>query len=788
MAQNIVVVGPGGTGVLTSNNTATVNATFSVPGAVSLTNGVQNTQGALGTGASAFANISQTISDSPPGGINLTTVPTNSVSATGGGGVTPTLSAVNTATGTVEASIGIPGAVTITNGVADSIIAQGTGSAATASISSVVDNVATLTTGASPSSNTVAVTAGLSSTNSALVTANQQVPGFVPFASATINAGAPGTGVGNTIAISATGASAGLGITQSGSNSQAANDLATLPTNKVTATFVAALNNLGANVLAEFNVTGQSLITGGVENSIVGQAIGASASDSISSHFYNLATQQPVQGVSTNVIASTDVSAINAGTVTVQGNLGPGATMGSTNIQDGVANLIGASGVGASAGATINQVVSNTGSFDLSSLPSNTIGTSGVPIGNIGALNFGAVTTELDVSGASLINNGVANAVSSQSIGSAANASISSLFNSIATQAGLGTTLNTINAGTVTSVNSATVKATLNTGSAEIDNGVANSIAASSVGASATASINQVVYASTGFDVTAMPPNSIKVGAITSDNSGTVNATVNAGTALIENGVGNSIVASAAGASAGAGITQSASASTMNLTGLSSNTVTSGSIFAGGLNNGSNTGPVTASLTVPGTSTQILDGVANSIAAQATGAAASASISSRFYDVTTTAVGPTAALNHVTVSGDITSKNAATIQALASIGNVFNNTTVSINGSGTQGVGNLIGASAVGASSVASINQTVSWNGGGGTTSLTSLPANTVSVNTTGTGISSANTGAISASFTQLGGTGSITSINGGVGNSISAQAVGSLSGASITQVVHNAH
>ena len=216
--------------------------------------------------------------------------------------------------------------------------------------------------------------------------------------------------------------------------------------------------------------------------------------------------------------------------------------------------------------------------------------------------------------------------------------------------------------------------------------------------------------------------------------------------------------------------------------------MTSGSIFAGGAANTGNTGPVTASLTVTGTTTQILDGVANSIAAQATGASASASISSRFYDVSTTAAGPSTALNHVTVNGDISSKNAATIQAIASIGNVNNNTAVSINGAGTQGVGNLIGASAVGASSLASINQTVSWNGGGGTTALASLPANTVSVNTTTAGISSANTGAISASFTQLGGTSSTTSINGGVGNSISAQAIGSLSGASITQVVHNAH
>ena len=301
-------------------------------------------------------------------------------------------------------------------------------------------------------------------------------------------------------------------------------------------------------------------------------------------------------------------------------------------------------------------------------------------------------------------------------------------------------------------------------------------------------SINQVVYASNGFDAAAMPENRVSVGTITAGNSGAVNGTLTAGTALIQDGVGNSIVASAVGASAGAGITQSASSSTMNLTGLSSNTVTSGSIYAGGLlPNTSNTGPVTASLTVNGTTTQILDGVANSIAAQASGASASASISSRFYDVTATTVAATP-LNHVTVTGDITAKNAATIQSIASIGNVNNNTTVSINGSGAQGVGNLIGATAVGASSLASINQTVSWNGGGGTTALASLPQNTVSVNTTGTGISSVNTGAISASFTQLGATASTTSITGGVGNSISAQAIGSLSGASITQVVHNAH
>ena len=79
MAQNIVVVG-GGAGVLTSNNTATGGRDFLRAGRGQPHKRCSEQPGCAGDSRVGIATISQTIADIPAGGINLTTVPTNSVS------------------------------------------------------------------------------------------------------------------------------------------------------------------------------------------------------------------------------------------------------------------------------------------------------------------------------------------------------------------------------------------------------------------------------------------------------------------------------------------------------------------------------------------------------------------------------------------------------------------------------------------------------------------------------------------------------------------------------------
>jgi hypothetical protein len=691
-----------GTPDITATNNAPVTAGDTVNGSALISAGVGNTIGASAVGATASAGISQSVYNDTSIDFG-NTLPDNTVRV-------GDISATNT--GAVGAILGIVGTATIgtgtgIDGVGNSIVDQAIGASAVASISSVFENGQLgPTTGFSPvaGQSTNKILAGtLEATNSGTVGALGIIAGV-----STIDGG-----VGNSIAVSATGAGAGAGISQSVSNSAGTDNLQELPVNIVTTQGITATNNAGATVDAFLVDASATHIVGGVGNSIAGQAVGASASAILSSRFDTVATNptNAAGTLSSNTITTTgNIFALN--NAEVMSNV----SIASATIDKGVANTIGASAVGASAGAGINQVVSNalaSSPFDLTVLPNNTVNT-----GNIIAINTGevdvahntALSTSIPftVTGNATITNGMSNSISGQAIGASASASISSRFDGVNTvakgKAFDGPTANSVTTGFIAAVNTAPVTATVSLG------------------------------------------------------------TTGANSATITDGVSNSIGAVAVGASASAGISQSVSNSVgqMDVERLPSNTL--GTSFIGALN----IAPVNATLTSTGNTTSIPTGMGNSISSQAVGASSGASISSQFASIATTS-GNLKSSNTVT-TGFIGSLNTATVKSTANLGSAGTNL-VSIGG----GVGNSIGASAIGASSQSSITQTA-YNSTGTGMALGTLPSNTI----TSGAVFALNGGSTTAALNLAGN--STVSINGGMNNSISAQAIGASAGVSIQQ------
>ena len=215
----------------------------------------------------------------------------------------------------------------------------------------------------------------------------------------------------------------------------------------------------------------------GIGNSIAAQGIGASASSSISSRFYNVANTTagtPLTTPATNVINGTDVTANNNGaTVTVSANIGTSGT--TAQINNGVANFIGASAIGASASAGITQSVSEaidaTG-FNMTQLPSNTIIANGTQSG-IQAINSGKVIAGINNPGSSEIGlplapissgvniNNVGNSISSQAVGASAAASITSqVFNTTVTSSAAPVAKNSVKFASLSSTNSGAISST----------------------------------------------------------------------------------------------------------------------------------------------------------------------------------------------------------------------------------------------------------------------------------------------------------------------------------------
>jgi trimeric autotransporter adhesin len=814
------------TGDLSASNNGTVTATsFDGFQNATIDNGIGNSIGSLASGASGGAGVNQAVDftvSGPTSTASLDALYSNTVTS---GSITAT----NAATGTVYASIGdtttmfsgSPLAPAIDNGIGNSISAQAVGAGAGNSITQAFENVTfgQLPTGFGPNPATNSVTTGsLIATNYADVTA------FVGALGANID-----DGIGNSIVASAVGASTSIGVTQSLYNDTFI-DVPQLGTN--TATTSSAVGMIATNgadlplvptpgpampVTATMDIyQSNAEISNGVGNTIGASAIGASTSASITQSILGSTGDLTLLGSNAVVVTNTGASfamvATNTGTndatpVIAAVNLTGGAN---ALIDDGVGNAISAQAVGATASATITSRLDNTTvPLNLSStVQTNSINTTGGGgTGGLLASNIGAVSASLMGSaptGAATITTGVANTIGATAIGAGAadgiNQSVAfdtlgatndvvmlSLFgNSVATGA-----LDAVNTGAVSSsitLPGNTVIGTLDTVLSLA--GVGNTIAAQATGASSSASISSRFY-----NVTAEAPlltllpaatNTVTLTNMTAYNDGTVTAQANLGsaatTANINNGVGNFIGASAVGASASASIAQSVSwtvaAFPFDMSQLPSNTVQASVLLA------INANTVAASIISPGTteiglvsSAPVSSGannVGNSISAQAVGASASASITTQVFNTflpTATTVTPA---TNVVALATLASTNGAPVSATGSFGTTGSAlTTVSIGG----GVGNTIGASATGASSLASINQVVSAS----SAALNTLPTNTI---TAGTLISAQNAagGSITASITTLGSP--FTTIAGGVGNSISANAVGASAGASIAQTI----
>jgi hypothetical protein len=162
----------------------------------------------------------------------------------------------------------------------------------------------------------------------------------------------------------------------------------------------------------------------------------------------------------------------------------------------------------------------------------------------------------------------------------------------------------------------------------------------------------------------------------------------------------------------------------------------------------------------------------------ASGASAGAGISSQFLNVNTSSTS-NGAKNEVTAK-NITSRNTGRVTSNVDLGSTgATSTTI------TGGIGNSIVSSAIGASSLASITQTASFGGTAQSMSLAALPKNTVSI-TGDITATNAHGAPVTANFTINGNNNSVTRISGGVANSITAQAIGAMAGATISQHINN--
>jgi hypothetical protein len=530
----------------------------------------------------------------------------------------------------------------------------------------------------------------------------------------------------------------------------------TLVMNRIEATNTGNVDNTGATV-ADGATIDLGNITGGTGNSVGINAVGASANASASASMYDgHDDQSPVNAI--NIVAAsgsdTGVLADNSGAITNTG------TIGSGNITGGTGNSIGISAVGvsASANATLTTAVETFYGDDplentLTIATASGIDTAGVGAGNFGTINNTGTVTSGNIDG------GVRNSVNVSAVGAAASANAS-----VTQSTGDAYVNNTVTVPVVIAYNAGDVTNTgvISNGSSggTITAGVGNNIGISAVGASASAS------ASTTDVGTAESPrtvvNTVTVPTVTASNTGTVTNTGTMDVAAIEAdtggsdtdyGVGNSIGISAVGASANASATATFDGSNVGTGSGTTNTVTVTKLTATNGTSGSSDGAVSNTGTI--TTASIDEGYGNNIGISAVGSSAAAS--SAYTNNASAAASYPANMVAVNVSGsELTSTNYGAVTNTGSI----------TDGSITGGIGNGIGVSAIGASAVASSSYTL-YND---VSDMATISANGVNV----ASLSAANYGAVTNTANITSG-----SITGGIGNSISASAVGASAGVS---------
>jgi hypothetical protein len=824
------------TDVISATNSALVTAREGSPALQpgTIENGSGNSIGATASGAFAGAGVNQSIdfTVAPPNiAFNATPAQVYANSITTGA-----ISAFNGKTGAVSAILGGPGLLvtsppvpvstqTITSGVGNSIMAQAVGAGASAGITQRFANVNATPIGiGAPFAATNSVTTdAISATNRGNVSAfaSTYPAGMDP------NAALISAGIGNSIGSSSVGASASLGITESVNGGQMV--LGSPVDNAATANGSLTARNGGtAAITATYLTGGPNQIANGSGNSIGASAAGAVSNVFINQSIFGTITDSNSIGANTvtvqDPVPGRAIAAYTGRTTSVQASYVP-VVPGPTSILDGVGNTISASAVGASVGASISSRYDNTTVVEpgLGALvPVNLIDTTKGEAANLYASNRGTVTATVNgTTGDLVIAGGSGNFIGASAVGSSAAVTVTQ---SVAFEAMTGTGwqaqlenvfVNSATTGAIFARNNGAVSSTL-VASANVViggvfpnnvmtiGGVGNSISAQGVGASASASISSRIYT---VDNTAPPTglfgtsfNTVHTGDVTAVNgrAGTVmvSATLGpGGVTSISNGIGNFIGASASGASAGAGIVQSMSSSEVGVdfttTMLPFNSVFAGNVTAtnsatrtannptGGVN-ATLSSSASAQIGVNADPTFNAMNVGNSISANAVGASASATITTQLFNTTLTPGTTPAFSSNSIVALSLTSTNSGPVTATTMLLPSSGNPVAVIGG----GVGNSISANATGASSIVSINQVTSNVMGANSLSNSIGTLNTLAANNVLTGpIAATNSGPVTATL-GLGSIGAISSIGGGVGNSISANAVGASAGVSIAQSI----
>ena len=503
----------------TNNGTGTVAGTVtSFTGAVSITGDVRNSISASAIGSSGTAGISQSAYSTGA----TTTLNKNTI----------TLSSTVDSKNLANVTLSVPefkSTVTIGGGVSNSVTTQAVGGAGGASIDQALR---TTVVGTNTANNAVTITGATTVSNDGTIANNTtQFTGAVSIT----------TGVNNSVAVQAVGASA------SGSVIQSASDMPSVltGTNTVIMTGEVKATNTGSATAGPTTFKEVLTVPAGVSNSVSIGAAGGTVSASVTQ-----ALAAPFSGTTAaNVVTFGDkATSSNTNTVTAgNATFDKAVTVGATG---GVNNSVAVQAVGSSNSAGIGQSLSGT---NAATIGNNTVTVTGASATtNSGTVKAGDTT----FTGAASVTTGVSNAISNQAIGSSNSASINQSISDPVNTA-LGVNKVDMKAA-MTSTNSGAVSdgaQTLFSTTTSIGGGTGNSINVASIGSSAGASITQSVFNS---DTTTFNKNTVLATTITALNNagGTVGAKATfTGDASITGGVGNVISVQALGAAAGASIT-----------------------------------------------------------------------------------------------------------------------------------------------------------------------------------------------------------------------------------------
>jgi hypothetical protein len=703
-----------------------------------ITTGTLNQISLSGVGASGSISLTNIyVNDAgtanPPSGPS-----TNPVITVGGASTTNQILAANTGNVTVGTATGTGGAVTpgviigsaeISGGAGNGISAAAVGASASLSVTNGVFG------GSQPG--------GEFNINTASLLASNETGSVSLYGS--IQAPVISAGIGNSISVAGVGASASATMTNivSGTGSVPAQtfDFGALSLTASNGAFTAAPVTVVGALLG--GSSGE--ITGGTLNQVSLAAVGASASQSLAN--YNLDASASVQRIT---FADIVASAQNGSAVTLAPSLDSGGVpvvgtlLDAPTITAGTANSIAATAVGATASQSVTNVV--TGGAD----PAGTTAVQFTGAIDLAATNGGAVTVAGIMSSPNILG-GTANSISISAVGASASSSLTNVVQDLGTAP--TQTITYSGTLTATATNDAAIGVTGGITGGTISAGTLNAISVAAVGAAASqsfASYNAGSSASAQTFTWASMPITLQA----TNSAGVTVAASSTGEVLtgaaITTGISNSISVAGVGASASQSVTN-----VVETSADPAGAVTFGAISATATNNLAGAVTVTGNLASP----SIAGGVSNAVSVSAVGASASQSTT----NVVSTNTTPNTAFSFGAVN--VSATNAAPVSLTSNIG-----TTSGASGSITGGTLNNISLAGVGASSATSATS-INTGGTGAVSAQT--------FNYAGIAATANNSGAVSVTANVYS-----ASIGGGIGNSISASAVGASASTSFTAVV----